>query len=56
MEKRLCQIRDAGEGHRREGAELRHSLSDVTKERDALSQSNAQLREALRAAESERIR
>lgn len=56
VEKRLCQIRDAGEGHRREGAELRHSLSDVTKERDALSQSNVQLREALRASESERIR
>lgn len=56
MDKRVCQIREAGEGHRRDGAELRRSLCDVSKERDALSQSNAQLREALRAAESERIR
>lgn len=56
LEKRLCQTRDAGEGHRRDGVELRRSLSELTRERDALSQSNGQLREALRAAESERIR
>lgn len=56
MEKRLCQIRDAEEGHRRDGVELRRSISDVTQEKDALSQSNVQLREALRVAESERIR
>lgn len=55
-ERRLCQTRDSGEGHRRDAVELRRSLGDVTRERDTLSQSNSQLREALRSAESERIR
>ena len=54
-ERRLSQSRDTMEGLRREGAELRRSLGDVTKEKDTLSQSNTQLREAVRSAESERI-
>ncbi|TTV75068.1 Rootletin [Bagarius yarrelli] len=52
---RLSQLRDTGEGHRRDTVELRRFLCDVTKEKDALNQSNSQLREALRSAESERI-
>ena len=55
-ERRLCQTRDAGECQRRDAVELRRSLGDVTRERDTLSQSNGQLREALRSAEGQRIR
>lgn len=56
MDRRLSHSRDTGEGHWRDTVELRRSLGDVTKEKDALNQSNGQLREALKAAESERIR
>lgn len=56
MDRRLNQTRDTGEGYRRDGVELRRTLTDVTKERDTLSLSNAQLRETLRSAETERIR
>jgi len=55
-ERQFSLSRDAGESLRREGAELRRTLGDITKERDTLSQSNTQLREAVRSAESERIR
>jgi len=55
-ERRLNQTQDAAENNRREGAELRRSLADVTKERDTLGQSNTQLRGTLRSAETERIR
>ena len=54
-ERQLSQSRDTTEGLRREGAELRRSLSDLTKEKETLSQSNTTLREAVRGAESERI-
>jgi regulator of replication initiation timing len=56
MERRINQTRDTGEGYRRDGVELRRTLGDVTKERDTLSLSNAQLRETLRSADTERIR
>ena len=56
MDRRLNQTRDTGEGYRRDGVELRRTLTDVTKERDTLSLSNTQLRETLRSAETERIR
>lgn len=56
MDRRLNQTRDTGEGYRRDGVELRRTLTDVTKERDTLSLSNAQLRETLRSADTERIR
>lgn len=55
-ERRLNQTQDSAEGYRREVTELRRNFSDVTKERDALGQSNAYLRETLRSAETERIR
>lgn len=55
-ERRLNQTHDSLENYRREGADLRRNLCDVTKERDALGQSNTQLRETLRTAESGRIR
>ncbi len=44
-----------GEGHSERGR-LRHSLCDVTKGEDTLSQSNRAAEGSLRAAESERIR
>lgn len=50
------QTLDAVETYRREVSELRRSLADVTHERDTLSHSNSLLREAVRSAESERIR
>ena len=56
VERRLNQTQDAAEKQRREVTELRRSLGDVTKERDTLGQSNTQLRETLRIAETERIR
>ncbi|CAB1419092.1 unnamed protein product [Pleuronectes platessa] len=49
------QTQDAAESHRRESMELQRNLSDVSKERDTLSQSNTQLRESLRSADTERI-
>ncbi|MEQ2179070.1 hypothetical protein GOODEAATRI_020816, partial [Goodea atripinnis] len=52
---RLSQAQEASENYRREMMELRRNLSDVTKERDALSQSNTQLRGAVRSSETERI-
>lgn len=55
-ERRYSQAQDASENYRREVTELRRSLGDVTKERDTISQSNGVLREALRSAETERIR
>lgn len=56
LERRHHQVQDAADGHRREATELRRGLTDVTKERDAVSQSNSQLRDAVRSAESHRIR
>lgn len=56
LERRLNQTQDTAENYRREGAELRRSLGDITKERDTLSQSNTQLRETLHGAETRRIR
>lgn len=56
VERRHSQSQDAVENYRREGTELRRSLADITKERDTLGQSNGQLRETLRSAETERIR
>lgn len=50
------QTLDTMETYRREVSELRRSLTDVTHERDTLSHSNSLLREAVRSAESERIR
>lgn len=55
-ERRLNQTQDLADNYRREGSEVRRSFSDVTKEKDTLSQSNTQLRETLRSAELERIR
>lgn len=56
IERRHNQIQDTAENYRREVTELRRSLADVTKERDTMSQSNSQLRESLRSAETEKIR
>lgn len=56
IERRLRQTEDTAENYKREGVELRRSLSDVTKEKDTLNLSNTQLRETLRGAETERIR
>lgn len=56
IERRHNQIQDAAENYRREVTELQRSLVDVTKERDTMSQSNSQLRESLRSAETEKIR
>lgn len=56
IERRHSQTQDAVETYRSEVAELRRSLVDVAKEKDAVSQSNGQLRESLRSAEMERIR
>lgn len=55
-ERHHSQTQDVAENYRRESAELRRNLSDVGKERDTLNQSNVQLRETLRGAETERIR
>lgn len=52
-------VRDSLEGyeaHCREAGELRRSLSEGTKEREALRRSNEELRAAVKKAESERIR
>ena len=49
------QTQDAAENHRKENMELQRNLSEVSKERDTLSQSNTQLRESLRSADTERI-
>lgn len=52
-------VREAQEAHdlqRKEVVELRHSLGDEGKEKEALQRSNTELRLALKRAESERIR
>lgn len=56
MERRHNQTQDTADNYRREVTELRRGLADLTKERDTVSQSNSQLREALRSAETDRIR
>lgn len=56
MERRHNQTLDTADNYRREGTELRRGLADITKEKDTVSQSNSQLREALRSAETDRIR
>lgn len=47
---------DGHEAQRQEVAELRRSLSEGTREREALRRSNEELRAALKTAESERVR
>lgn len=52
-------VREAQEAcalQRKEAAELRRGLSDEGKEKEAFQRSNAELRLALKRAESERIR
>lgn len=56
LERRHNQTQDTADNYRREVTELRRGLADLTKERDTVSQSNSQLREALRSAETDRIR
>lgn len=56
LERRHNQTQDTADNYRREVTELRRGLADLTKEKDTVSQSNNQLREALRSAETDRIR
>lgn len=47
---------ESQETQRKEVTDLRRSLSDEAKEKEALQRSNAELRVAVKRAESERIR
>lgn len=47
---------EALEAQRKEAVDLRRSLSDEAKEKEALQRSNGELRVAVKRAESERVR
>lgn len=52
----MRESQDGREAQRQEAAELRRSLGEGAKEREALRRSNEELRAAVKKAESERIR